>query len=815
MKKIALIFIALSLFAFGSFMPNNFKNLIIEKLDIYAKTNYPEKVYVQTDKSYYLLDETVWFTGYLVNGIDHKKSDKSRVLHVELINGKDSIVDHKKLYIDKISEAGDIKISQKWSPGRYLLRAYTNDMRNNGEEYFFKKEIWIWSSEKYLESKVDHNSSGNKANELLRPGLKFYPEGGNLIEGINNKVALKMSYEDYNIEDVSGFLYDEEEHKVSNFKIYKNGLGILVFTPQKGKSYYASININGNEEHYPLPEAQPKGFTINAINNGDDILIHLSSTYESGLKGTFLVAHQRGQIVFEKFENTTNSKYSINLETDQFNDGVIHLTLFDTFGNPVSERLLFVQNPKNNINLSIEKDKKVLSTREKLSLKLNVFDAKGKRTSGDFSMAVKDGKVTTENNAAKNIKTWLLLNSDLRGEVDDPGYYFESGDELKKRFLLDLVMLTNGWRRFSWNKLLHEPDTIKKFDTELGIFITGRTLNLKSPDEPHSSATRITFVDKVPHQELQQSNENGSFKFGPYVFFDSIPTLIEARKTNFDSESQRDRRVLILLDNNEDIPQIQPSKNTVANTSEMDFNAMIGVTNYLEKLRWEYGDNVKQLDEVVVRAKRKTEFEKRNDEMDKRTIYGSPSDRIVTEDVAGAEWRNVLDLLRSKAGVRVDGSSVSIRGGGTPGFYLDGVEMDSTFIEYISGSEIAFIDILKGPEASMFSNSGNGVIAMYSKDGSSRYSNVRRSPGIIDFRAKGFYVAKEFYAPDHIKGIEEQIKPDYRTTLHWEPEIRLSKDKNMEISFFTGDLTDEYIIEIEGVTDSGIPVYTSSTFLVE
>ena len=144
MKKVIILSV-LSFISLGAFVPNDFKDQIIEKLETYSETDYPEKAYVQTDKSYYLMDDTIWFTGYLVNGISHKKSSKSRVLHVELINELDSIVDHKRLYIDEISEAGDIEISQKWNPGKYLLRAYTNDMRNNSEEYFFKKDIWIWS----------------------------------------------------------------------------------------------------------------------------------------------------------------------------------------------------------------------------------------------------------------------------------------------------------------------------------------------------------------------------------------------------------------------------------------------------------------------------------------------------------------------------------------------------------------------------------------------------------------------------------------------------------------------------------------------
>ena len=793
-----------------------FRSLVIEKLEYYSITNFPEKVYVHTDKLVYTLDETIWFTGYLVNGINHAKSSKSYVMHVELINDKDSIVDHKKLFVKKISQAGDIKISKKWNPGKYLLRAYTNDMRNNSAEYFFEKDIWIWSLEKNTEDNENKYSTRIENNELFRPTLNFYPEGGHLIEGVNNRVAIKLKNKGFEDSDISGLVYDNDGNKVSKFNIFKYGLGLVTLNPEMGKTYYASININGNEEHYPFPKIQPKGFVINAVNNGDNIVVNVLSSFEMGLKGTFLVAHQRGEMVFQKYEEDVKTKYSISLQTKHLDDGVVHLTLFDSSGHPVSERLLFVQNPENKTEISIEKNKIELSRRQKLTLKLNVNDYQGNQTSGNFSMAVRDLKVSPQNSHAENIKTWLLLNSDLRGEIENPAYFFESGDEIKKRFLLDLVMLTNGWRRFTWNKFLNEPKGNKKFEIERGIFITGKTINLKPPFEPHSAATRITFVNKQPYQEFQQSDDNGTFKFGPFVFFDSIPTLIEARRTNFESEKQKDRKVLILLDNIKNYPEIS-RRNDFGNryNDEKEFKTLVGVTNYLEQIKREYGDNVRELEEVVITAKKKSELEKRNQEMNDRTNYGAPSDRVVTDDVYGAEWRTVLELLRGKAGLQVNGNSVSIRGGGSPAFYLDGMEIDSTFVETITGSEIAFIDILKGPDANIFSNSGNGVIALYSKIGANIGSkHVKRSPGIIDFSSKGFYVAKEFYAPDHIQGIEEQVTTDYRTTLHWDPDIRLTNDNNVEISFFTSDLKGDYIIEIEGITDSGIPVHASSTFWV-
>jgi hypothetical protein len=507
-------------------------------------------------------------------------------MYVELINDKDSIVDRKKLFIEKISEAGDIKISKSWKPGKYLLRAYTNNMRNNHLEYFFKKDIIIWSLNKNVEDDEKKNTASLENDELFRPDLNFYPESGHLIEGVNNKIAIKIK--DKGIEDVdlSGIIYDNDGNEVTNFKMFKFGLGLIVLRPEKGKTYYASININGNEEHYPLPKADSKGFLISAVNYGDNIFANVSSTIETGLKGTFLVAHQRGRLVSEKYGTEFKKNYSINFPTKDLSDGIVHLTLFDSSGNPVSERLLFIQNSENKVNLTINKSKNELTSRKKLTIKLNIKDFQGNSTSGNFSMAVKDLKSSPKNSYQENIKTWLLLNSDLRGAIESPAYFFENGSDIKRRYLLDLVMLTNGWRRFTWDEILYKHKEKKEFKIERGIFITGKTKNLKSPHETLSSEIRFTFIEKPPYQELQQSDNNGNFKFGPYVFFNNVPTLIEARKTNFESTKQRDRKVLILLDDKKDEPKIYRNENDSERLSNKEhIKALIEVSKYLEQIK--------------------------------------------------------------------------------------------------------------------------------------------------------------------------------------------------------------------------------------
>jgi len=821
MKRFFSTLLLLILTSFYGVSQNHFPDLVKEKLSEYRLTDYPEKVYIHTDKPYYSLDESIWFTGYLVNGITNTQSAKSAVLYVELINDQDIVVAQKKLFIDKVSVAGDFKIPKYWKQGKYLLRSYTNEIRNNGPNYFFQKEISIWDTDKndrlqsqrsLIKEVVENIESSN----IPRPDLHFYPESGYLVEGIQNKVAIKIKDSLFENANLSGIIIDNEGTEISNFKTLKFGLGVFSFTPEPNKSYNAIINVNNVEEYYPLPKALPEGYVINVLNNGDHVLVEVNSTTKTGLRGTFLVAHQRGVHIYSNYEESSRKKYAIKIITTQLNDGVTHLTLFDSSGNPVCERLIYVNNPNNSATVEIKKSQNLLKTRQKITVNLGVKSKTGTSIPSVLSMSVRDLRAAPYNAKGGNIRTWLLLNSDLRGEVKNPGYFFENENDFRKRYLLDLVMLTNGWRRFIWKEFLYEPKKEGNFPIEKGIHISGRTLNLKKPYNNTTASTRLSFIGPF-HQETQQSSTNGKFNFGPYIFHDTIPTLLEARLTNFKSKEEKNRKVLIHVDKPIESPAV--TRNGILKSSFSDESQIAGflkTANYIKQINFEFGINSNLLDEVTVTSKRKEEVDERIQEMNERTLYGEPSDRIVMDDVDGSDLRSIFDLLRRIGGVNVSGTSISIRGGGTPAFYLDGMEIDSSFVGSLSGSNIAFIDVLKGNDAAMFSNSGNGVIAIYSDLGSNVDSrNVKRKPGIIDFMARGFYTAKEFYSPNHISVTDEIFEVDVRTTLHWDPQIRVTENSKKEISFFTCDAKGDYIIEIEGVSDMGEPIHGSSTFTVE
>ncbi|TXE06062.1 Plug domain-containing protein [Seonamhaeicola algicola] len=819
LKKITLGFIVCLLLSFT--ITNNFSELIQEKLNSYID-NYPEKVYVQTDKPYYSLGEDIWFSTYLVNGINHKKSNKSRVVYVELINEQDSIVSKKQLYMFTPNTAGDFKIEKNWKSGKYILRAYTNYMRNQDPDYFFKKQIPIWdvtNADSIITNITKTKLNLTKNNTLKeKPDINFYPEGGYLVNGIASKIGIKVKDKLNRDIAISGVIKDSDNNVVSSFKTLQFGLGIASLIPQNGKNYTAHVTINNTEHTYQLPKALPEGYNLNIVNNGNHLLIGVTTNNSIGLKNAYLVAHQRGNFVFEKLETTTVKNYVIKLNTNTLNDGVTHFTLFNNEGKPVAERLVYIDNPENNVHIQLTSNKKTPSTREQLSLHVNLKDNNGNAVTGNLSMAVTDIDAIEHSTLQENIKTYLLLNSDLRGQIDNPGYFFENNDN-KRKYLLDLVMLTHGWRRFTWNDILYKTTKETIFKPERGLYISGRITSQKNKDIK-TGTTRLTFMGAFPHQEKKRVNSAGSFKYGPFVFMDTMPTIVEARVNDFQKEETKANRMvnIHLTPNYSPSPIISRQSVLKPNLNDSTkINNFIKQSKNIYDINLDFIEDARLLDEVIVTATRKTQEEKRTEELNEKAIYGFPTNRIDMKDYENLETLSFLELVSMIPGVNVVNDSITIRGAGSPSIYLNNIPVQIDDVNTMTGAEIEFIDVLKGADAVFFPNSGNGVIVIHQKEGADFLTkNIKRKPGIIDFTSKGFYTAREFYAPNHIDPFGGNNKKDIRTTLHWEPKIQLTQEKSSkEISFYTSDIRSNYAIKIEGVTDDGIPVYHFSTFEVD
>ncbi|MEP3836466.1 MAG: hypothetical protein ABJM36_02410 [Algibacter sp.] len=820
-KKIAVVVTLCTLLGFA--VTNNFRELVIGKLENYAN-NYPEKIYVQTDKPYYTTGDDIWYTAYLVNGITHQKSNISRVLYVELVNEQDSILSKRQLFTADVSVAGDFKIKKEWESGTYLLRAYTNNMRNDSADYFFQTQIPIWNvTENHSQNKISSVTTNTtktvKTRTISPPEIGFYPESGYLVNGLNTKVGIKVKDQAYQNSELKGTIKDSNNKIVTSFSTFKFGLSVVTLKPEANNTYYASIIFNGEEVKYPLPTALPNGYNLSMVNSGDQILVQATSNTGVGLKNTFLVAHQRGHLIYERLETEDKTNYNVKINTAALKDGVVSFTLFNSSGNPVCERLVYVDSQLDEASINLTLDNEAPKTRDKVSMEIDLSDKNGQPLSGNLSMSITDIDAIGQSAQSENIKTYLLLNSDIRGSIENPGYFFQKENDIKRRYLLDVLMLTHGWRRFTWHDLLYKHQEKKRYTPEKGIFISGSTRSLNGTKQPIQSTTRITFMGSLPYQEKKQTDVKGIFNYGPFIFNDTLPILLEARVKDFKSDNDKKNRLVSITLTNKNLASPRVMRNDILKSTLQDsskINSFLKQAKNIFQIDAAFAKSARVLDEIVITAQRETEEEQREQELNDRTDYGYASKRLDMKSLENQSHLSIFNLLNMLPGVTTVNDSIYIRNQ-APAVYLDGFQVELDDLTHLTGNDIDFIDVLSGAEAFTFNNGGNGVVAIYSRTGINiSVRNVKRKPGIIDFESIGFYTAREFYAPDHLNGFDEAMKADMRTTLHWEPKIVLNENNiKAKISFFTSDKKSNYAIKIEGLTDSGIPVYHLSTLEVD
>jgi len=810
---------------------------ILGELSIYNKTSGPEKTYLHTDKDFYTNGETIWFKTYLIDGITHTQSSKSKVVYVELVDANDSIVAQRKIYSDALGASGDIQLGKNIRQGNYQLRSYTKYMLNDKEPVIFQKEIPIVvqrmrpsaNLENFTGTSPRNNepqTSTNPATKIAKPIVRFFPEGGSLVEGIGTALGIEVTDGKNNGIALKGVIKDNEGKTIVPFESLEFGLGKVNFKPEPQKTYYASIEIDGVEQKFELPEINPQGYGLSIKNRGDHMILQVAGNSVDGVNGTVLIGHLRGKLIFKrigKYED--KDAYGVKLFNKELLDGVAQFTLFAPNGEPVCERLVFVDNPDNDAKLSITSNAESYGQREKVSLDVALTDAKGIPLSGNFSMGVVTSNNRIENQSnSSDIRSWLLLDSDLGGSVPDAGFFFENDSE-EKQYLLDALMLTHGWRRFVWSDMLNrEKNKALAYPPEKGIMITGKTTVLDEPSNPKKTNAALSLFGEDLIHGNKETDDQGKFSFGPFVFTDSIKGIVQALDLRKKGR-QKQKEVSIFLDSPWPEFSLSDKKKNKKTSRTREFNAEYLKQSHRQKVAdFKYDPKeVTELEEVVVSEKKKTRDEIITEEMGAELSTGSFSKRVYTDSISGARSFGLLELLRRVPGVIVLGDfprqSIQIQGTNRAPvlFTLDGTPTSLENVQYMRANEVMFVDVVKGSDASMFGSRGaGGVVAIYSNRGFSFDDEPKPpSPGINDFKIPGFYKTREFYTPNYADPKKEHVKPDYRTTLFWEPDVRLDDNGSSSVDFYTGDSSGSYRVKVEGMTNDGRPISGMYTIDIE
>lgn len=831
MKKVRIsivsgLVVVLSIFSFTS-LPQEY--ILLQKIKAiltdYGRNLAPEKTYLHTDKDLYTNGETIWFKTYLVDGISHDRSDRSKVVYVELVNDRDSVVAERKLFVDAIGASGDILLNENIAQGEYTLRSYTKYMLNEEDPVIFEKSIPIFVQEVRSGLTADQVPLAKSLRGFDRtrddavagrPNIRFFPEGGHLIKGLPGTMGLEVLDAKGNGIALKGHIKNSKDEIVEPFESFEFGLGSVGFVPLKGEEYYASVIFNGSELKFPLPQAQASGYVLSLKNREDHVLVQVASNTPNGLEGTLLVGHLRGDLIFKRIGSSEdNASYATKIYTNELQDGVAQFTLFSGDGEPISERLIFIDNPDNDAALNISSANRAYGLRDKVDLDLALTDENGRPLKGDFSMGVvsKNGTRGT----STNIKSWLLLDSDLGGSVANPDYFFQDNSKQRK-FLLDALMLTHGWRRFVWKDVLsRNVSKIPEYTPEKGIMVTGRTTKFKTPFQPRPTVATLNIFGQDLINSKQQTGPQGKFEFGPFYFTDSLSATVEAYDSVPKFEYKKKNFSIVLDQQNPELgSKLKSTERTDRSTVELGQEYL--KEEYIRKVNDFKFDPTKvtQLEEVTVTEKKKTRKQIALEANPTSALTnGLFSRRLYKEDVIGNEGMSAIDLMARIPGLRigrtypmqtVETTSFSFGAGNSPLILIDGIASSLATLGPLRAIEVSFIDYVFGPETALWGSRGaNGVIAVYTNPIIDTDAVVQaETPGIAVFQIPGFYKTKEFYTPDYAK--EDPEKPDYRTTLFWQPELAFDNEGKSNVDFFTGDKEGSFLVRVEGITYDGRPV---------
>ncbi len=777
-------------------------------MEDYSATFPQEKTYIHTDRKYYAPGETIWFQAYLSAGRYNEPSPLSNNIYVELYSSEKLLIDHKLVRVDGGFGNGSFDLPDSLQSGSYVLRAYTNWMRNFDKAFFFEKELVVVGGDPAVVSE-------NTAESI---DLQFFPEGGNLVVDVPSKVAFKAIDTSGRGIDVSGAIYDNEGLQVARLVVQHDGMGLFKFTPQSGKVY--SVRLEGHSQTAELPKALERGFVIAASNNLPDniALVFRSNEATPNKSDLSAVVHTRGAISHAFNVDLSENAVVARIPKADMPAGIAHITLFDKSGNPVAERLVFVNTP-NYSNLQFSIDKPVYRPREMVSAKIKVLDEEGKPVAGVFSLSAIDIGQTVDRQPTNTIHSELLLASDLKGYIHNPMYYFDSNNSLASGHL-DLLMMTHGWTRFVWDNVLQKKYPEAEHFVEQGISVEGR---LKTFSGRKNQTGKVKFLNKsaLPPTFLEtKTASDGSFRFDTLSIFEDHEIVIQG-------VNKKDKPyVEFELDTLLELKEIPTSfKSVLQKTSSVDMEMFTQKRDRRDLINRTYNfdtTDVTRLEDVVVEGSKKDSREEKL-----KGLYGR-GDNLVdfSDDIRYAGWKNPLQAIIGQIpGLIVENLNFEY----TPYLrarnftrrlpalvLLDDVAVSFAFISSYPANLIDRVVAYKSlASTAVFGSDGaGGVLAFYTKTDID--PTVIETPGILTTRLKNSYhQPREFYAPKYDVQIPEHVKPDSRIVLHWQPMIILDENGEAEIQFWNSDEDTEILIDLQGLSAYGNPFSVTKTYQIK
>ncbi len=788
MKKYGCYFYLLFLSVLAKGQTGQMFDSVINK---YAVDFPQEKIYLHFDKSVYYPGETIWFKAYVMEGL--VPAGNSKTLYVDYIADNGSVMTHVVSPLVEGHTNGQYTLPDNFSGNLLHIRAYTRWMLNFDTAFLYAKELRVIHKTPVSRSVIQGSI----------PSISFFPEGGDLIADVVNKVAFKATDQWGRPVMVSGKVTDQKGTFIDSLHLVHDGMGFFKITPSSSNAYTVRWTVEkGIQQVALLPAAQPQGVAMQVEVQGTKRIIFFNSG--SPLSPLFQQLHLVGTmnqvIAFKTDIRQTGSLFVKRIiPTENLPSGILTLTLFDANWNAIAERITFINNHDFSFETKMEVKHWGLSKRKRNELEItipeNIQDA-------SLSISVTDAAI--EKDTTTNIITQLLLAGDLRGSVYHPAYYFSDQSALIDQHL-DLVMLTNGWRRFKWEDVVKGKFPVVTYPRDTSYMtLSGKLFGV--PKSQLSGKESIVLIvkdkDSANKMLVLSVNREGTFSDPEIVLFDTVQVYYSLKSKLLGQAEARFMTDRLPAPNYSAFSKNFKTPDPSGDTTGFWYHAALAAqANRLDAFR-----KGQVMETVLIKTKIKPPVEVLDDKYASGMFKDADAYKFdLVNDISSSAYRNIIDYLQGKvAGLMIsnNGNAPSLTWrGGTPSIYVDEMSTEIDMVSNIPVSDVAYIKVFRPPFTGGF-DGANGAIAIYTRKGDDA-KNIGK--GLSKNKVMGYAPIREFYAPNYDTFNPRNEEADLRTTLYWNPALSIApKTHRTTVIFYNTDLTKSFRVIIEGMSKEGL-----------
>ena len=659
------------------------------------------------------------------------------------------------------------------------------------------------SSYLFIQDKMDKNIKITlplNLTEHTSIDLQFMPEGGNLLAGYYGKIAFKAIGDDGLGVDINGKILDSKKNEIVSFKAQHKGMGSFFLLPQPNETYSALVNLpNGKQQFFPLPLAHKSGTNLRIDNtsNPDSIYIYVKASKDKWVDDIYPLLIQNGNItVYAVNINLKNGFFNAKLSKKDFPDGITHFTLFAPDQTPLNERIIFSAAQEKAI-VKIEPNRSAYQTLDSIAVLFKLEDDKNQPiTAGSYSVAVTDDMQLNPLHKNGNINSYYLLNSNLKGHIEDPTFYFENQNKETKE-ALDFLVLTQGWIGYNWKSIFSTIQQPLKFKAETGNEIIGQLTNLFKKPVPNMKVNLLSFGKNMFYSDTT-SNAAGYFTFRNLPPLDSASYVIKVK-----TQKGKSSGATIKVD------EFMPTNQLLVYKNPLDpwyFNPDSTLLNYAketektQKYLLKFRPKGQMLKEVEIKGK---QYLKDKDNEGWAAKLRHQIDETALKKVPRV---HLIDLLYERIpGFGINSGKYSIgnpKTGIVVNVIIDNMSTKLLGEDFQQSNEMIF-NYLKAEDIKdikVYRDIAGTFIAIITRSGAGPF--VQRSSGVYVYKPLPIYIPRTFYSPKYaVKPTNEVI--DARATLFWEPNLRANENGEASLYFYAGAKPSTYTLTLEGTDLNG------------